>query len=91
MPDPDLEISVCVCVCRGGGGGGGGGGGWRSSRPLVKRGVVSKNIFRPLEPQFGLKIRGGGGGDSEPGPSPGSSTDLCSRVKVSCITSVDGI
>ena len=49
------------------------GGGVRSSRPLDKGvGAVSKkNIFRPLEPQFGLKIRGRPG---SPGPSPESAT-----------------
>ena len=36
--------------------GGGGGGGGRRRRG---RGV-SKNFLRPLRPQFGLKIRGGG-------------------------------
>ena len=50
VPDPDLEI-------RGRGGGGG-----RSSRPGDKgAGAVSKNLFGPFGPQFGLKIRGGGG------------------------------
>lgn len=41
-----------------------------------KGGVVSKKfvpcLFRPFGPQFGLKIRGGGG--APPGPSPGSGT-----------------
>ena len=37
------------------------------------RGVlVSKKIFWPFAPHFGLKIRGGGEGP--PGPSPGSAT-----------------
>ena len=47
-----------------------GGGGVRSSRPLnTGRGrSPPKKIFRPLGPQFGLKIRLG------PGPSPGSAT-----------------
>ena len=51
MPDPDLEIR-------------GGREGIRSSRPLDKGrgGLVSQKIF--LDPQFGLKIRGGG----EPSP-----------------------
>ena len=49
--DPDLEV-------RGEGWGRGGGGSGRSSRSLDKRGsVVSKKIFPPFEPQFGLKIR----------------------------------
>ena len=52
--------------------GGGGGGGGQSQ----------KNIFEPLGPPFGLKIRaGGGGGGRPPGPSPGSST----AVQTTCI------
>ena len=39
-------------------------------------GGLQKNGFRPLGPQFGLKIRGGGG----PDPSPVSATAW--RVKV---------
>ena len=38
-------------------------------------GGLQKNVFRPLGPQFGLKIRGGG-----PDPSPVSATAW--RVKV---------
>ena len=34
---------------------------------------LQKFFFRPFGPQFGLKIRGGGGGS--PGPSPGSATE----------------
>ena len=46
MPDLDLEIR-----------------GPRSSRPLEKgRPSLQKNFFRPVGPQFGLKIRGEGGG-----------------------------
>ena len=58
--DPDLPI-------RGGGGG-------RSSRPrdYWSGAVEKKNFFRPLGPQFGPKIPGGG----PPGPSPGSATGL---------------
>ena len=43
------------------------------SRPWDKeRGAgLQKKLFRPLGPQFGLKIRGGPG---PPGPSPGSAT-----------------
>ena len=33
---------------------------------------LPKNFFRPLGPQFGLQINGGGAGP--PGPSPGSAT-----------------
>ena len=55
FPIPDLEIK------------GGGGGGW-SSRPLDKEGgAVSKKIFRPFGPPFGLKIRGD---PRSPGPLP---------------------
>ena len=36
-------------------------------------------VFRPLRPQFGLKISGGGGA-SPPGPSPGSATAQLSRL-----------
>ena len=46
-------------------------------------GMVSTNIFRPLGPQFGPKIGGGGkGGDA--GPFPGSATGykicICSVI-----------
>ena len=50
MPDLDLEIRV----------------GGRSSRTLDKGGgrrSPKNNFFRLFGPQFGLKIRGGGGGD----------------------------
>ena len=45
----------------------GGGGG-------VGVGAVSKKIFPPFEPQFGLKIKGG--------TSPGSATNWCRITKV---------
>ena len=46
VPDPDLEIRR----------------GRRSSRPLDKGGSgLPKKFFGPFGPQFGLKIRGGGG------------------------------
>ena len=53
-----------------------GGGGGGNSDPEIREGPVSpKNFFRPFGPQFGLKIRaGGGGGACPPGPSPGSVT-----------------
>ena len=35
--------------------------------------LVTKKIFRPFGPQFGLKIKGGGAG-GPPGLSPGSAT-----------------
>ena len=51
VPDPDLDIR------RGEGGGGGG-----NPDPEIRgRSPVSKIFFRPFGPQFGLKIRGGGG------------------------------
>ena len=56
MADPDLRI-------RGGGGG--------NSDPEITGGGLKTTFIRPVGPQFGLKIRGGGG----PGPSPGSATD----------------
>ena len=59
VADPDLQIRE-----RWGGGGG-------SHPDTEKRGVVSKDIFRPFGPQFALKIRGGAG---PPDPSPGSAT-----------------
>ena len=34
---------------------------------------LQKKVSRPFEPQFGLKIRGGGGAGPH-GPSPGSAT-----------------
>ena len=57
MPNPDLEIT-----------------GWPGHPdPEIRKGggcgTVSKNFFRPLGPQFGLKIRRG------PGPYPGSATE----------------
>ena len=66
VPDPDLEIRRRR---RGGGGGLG-----RSSRPLYKwgGGGLPRFCFRPLGPQFGLKIRGAG----PPGFSPRSATDI---------------
>ena len=54
MPDPDLEN-------RGGGGGG-------PSRPLEKARSPPPNFFRPFGPQFGLKIRGVGGGGGRAHP-----------------------
>ena len=67
MPDPDLEIRRR----RGGGGGGLG----PETRPVKKGGGgggLPKFCFRPLGPQFGLKIRGAG----PPGFSPRSATDI---------------
>ena len=62
MADPHLQISD-----RWGGGGGGG-----NSDPEIREGPVSPKIFfRPFGPQFGLKIRAGGGA-GPPVPSPGS-------------------
>ena len=39
----------------------------------IRGAPVSKKIFSPFGPQFGLKIRGGGS-PGAPGPSPGSAT-----------------
>ena len=39
----------------------------------IRGGPVSKKFFRPFGPQFGLRIKGGGG---PPDPSPGSATDI---------------
>ena len=36
---------------------------------------LKKYFFQSLGPQFGLKIRGGGGGAGPPGPSLGSTTE----------------
>ena len=48
----------------------GGGGGHLD--PKIRGGAgFKKHFFRPFGPQFGSKIRGGGG----PGPSPGSPTE----------------
>ena len=52
----DLELQV------------GGGGGGRHQDREIREAPVSKKIFRPFEPQFGLKIRG------DPGLLPGSGT-----------------
>ena len=49
-----------------------GGGGGGNSDPEIREGPVSQKIFfRPFGPQFGLKIRAGGGA-GPPVPSPGS-------------------
>ena len=56
--DPDLQR-------RGRGGG--------HPNPEIRRGAISKNFcFGPPGPQFGLKIKGGGG---PPGTSPSSATE----------------
>ena len=39
---------------------GGRGGGNGHPDPEIRRGAISKKIFRPFGPQFGLSIRGGG-------------------------------
>ena len=57
MADPDLQIRMGV---------GGGGVGFGHPDPKIR-------FFRPLRPQFSLKISGVGGG-GPPGPSPGSAT-----------------
>ena len=46
-------------------------GGWGGGKASLQ-----KNIFWPFEPQFGLKIRGGG----VLGPSPGSATVLLQQI-----------
>ena len=46
-----------------------------------------KNSFWPFRPQFGLKIRGGGG---SPGPSPGSASEEISALfNLSCMYFTD--
>ena len=57
-----LAVPVPDLEIKGGGGGG------------VGVGAVSKKIFPPFEPQFGLKIKGG--------TSPGSATNWCRITKV---------
>ena len=55
----------------------GGRGEGESSRLLDKRGGgggLQENIFQPFGPQFGLKIRSGGGGRPNEGPFPGPAT-----------------
>ena len=45
------------------------GGGGGNSDPEIREGRVSpKNFFRPFGPQFGLKIRAGGGGRAPQAP-----------------------
>ena len=39
-------------------------------------GGSQKTFIQPFGPQFGLKIRGGGG----PGPSPGSTTETSGKI-----------
>ena len=63
VPDPDLEIC-----------GEGGGGGHPNSEIRGGPPVSPKNFFRPIGPQFGIKIKGGGG--RRPGPSPGSAAEV---------------
>ena len=53
MAEPDRQIK--------GGGGGGGGGGHPDPEIKGEAPVLPKNCFRPFGPQFGLKIRRGGG------------------------------
>ena len=65
MPDPDLEI-------RRRRGGGEGWGGPPDPYTSGGGGGLPKLCFRPLGPQFGLKIRGAG----PPGFSPRSATDI---------------
>ena len=62
VPDPDLEIC-----------GEGGGGGHPNSEIRGGPPVSPKNFFRPIGPQFGIKIKGGG---RLPGPSPGSAAEV---------------
>ena len=57
VPDPDLEIC------------GEGGGGHPNSEIRGGPPVSPPNFFRPIGPQFGLKIKWGGGG-APPGPLP---------------------
>ena len=57
MADPDLQIKMGV----------GGGGGHPD--PEIRGGGLKNFFFRPLRPQFSLKISGEGGGGS-PGPLP---------------------
>ena len=64
MPDPDLEIC------------GEGGGGHPNSEIRGGPPVSPPNFFRPIGPQFGLKIKWGGGGARRPGPSPGSAAEV---------------
>ena len=61
MADPDLQIRE------------------RPGHPDPEIGgdPVSKFFFRPFRPQFGLKIRGGGGA---PGSSPGSANEKWSQL-----------
>ena len=51
---------------------------------------MSKKIFRPIGPQFGLKIREGGGVAGLPGPSPGSVTVDKGELEFSTITDLFG-
>ena len=51
---------------------------------------MSKKMFRPLGPQFGLKIRGGGRVAGLPGPSPGSATVDKGGLEFSTITDLFG-
>ena len=65
VPDLDLEIKGAPVI------------------QTLRKGAARspKEFFRPFGPQFGLKIRGGGGGAGSLGPSPGSATGFrCSDV-----------
>ena len=66
MPDPDVQIR-----------------GARLFRPLDKGvggGRSPKKIFRPFEPQFGLKIRAGGPSALPPGSTTGGDGPLRNGV-----------
>ena len=64
VPDPELEM-----------GGGGRGLEWATViQTLRKGGAVSEKFFSTVGHQYGLKIKGGGGGSLD--PSPGSVTAI---------------
>ena len=51
---------------------------------------MSKNISRPIGPQFDLKMGGGGGVAGLPGPFPGSATVDKGELEFSTITDLFG-
>ena len=72
MADPDLQIRMGV----------GGGGGHPD--PEIRKGGLKNFFFRPLRPQFSLKISGeGGGGPLD--PSPGSATVIVMQLFTSTV------
>ena len=57
------------------------------SRPLDKGGTISKNFLGSFGPHFGLKIRGGAGGDTRVGQEDCASGSLIPALSMACLES----